>query len=154
MSPNTDLSVRASELLEEIIKLMGYGFGVESKSSEGDRILLDIVGDDDGELIGPRGEILEALQFLLGRMLAREERTRQPVVLDNGGYRAKRDEGLADLALKLKDEAIKEGMIVALDPMSSHDRRVIHVALEADAEVKTESEGEGEQRRVLIVPAD
>jgi len=147
------LSKRASGALEEIIKLMGYDFTVEASEKDG-RVQLDIIGDDEGALIGSKGQILEALQFLLGRMLSRKERTRQPVVLENGGYRARRDEALVGLAQKLKEEAIKEKLVVALNPMSSHDRRIIHMTLKEDSEVDTESEGDGEQRRVLVVPRD
>lgn len=147
------LSEQASKVLEEIIRLMGYDFTVDSSEHDG-RLQLDIVGDEEGALIGPRGQTLEALQFLLGRMLSRTDRTRQPVVLENGGYRAQRDEALAGLAQKLKAEALKEGLVVALNPMNSHDRRIIHMTLKDDPEVDTESEGDGEQRRVLVVPKD
>ena len=148
-----DLSERASGALEEMIKLMGHDFSVQAEEVAG-RLQLTIVGDDEGALVGPRGEVLDALQFLLGLILSREERTRRPVVLENGGYRARRDEALVELAQELKSAAIKEGMTVGLNPMSSHDRRIIHMTLKGDDKVETESEGQGDQRRVLIVPKD
>lgn len=146
-----ELSERASGALEEIIKLMGYDFAVEAEDKDG-RVQLNIVGDEEGALIGPRGQVLESLQFLLGLILSREERTKRPVVLENGGFRARRDEALVELAGKLKAAVLQEGQAVALNPMSSHDRRIIHMTLKGDDEVSTESEGDGDQRRVLVIP--
>jgi spoIIIJ-associated protein len=137
-------------VLLEIVRLMGYEVEVEV-TDEGERTLLVIRGADAGQLIGKKGQTLDALQFLLNRMVGREE-TRKPIVIDCDGYRERRNEALVQLAHRLKEKATQSGKIVAVNPMSAHDRRVIHMALKDTPGVSTRSEGEGALRRLLIVP--
>lgn len=137
-------------VLLEIVRLMGYQVEVEA-TDEGERTLLVIRGADAGQLIGKKGQTLDALQFLLNRMVGREE-TRKPIVIDCDGYRERRNEALVQLAHRLKEKATQSGKIVAVNPMSAHDRRVIHMALKDIPGVSTRSEGEGALRRLLIVP--
>ena len=74
------------------------------------------------------------------------------MVVDSDGYRERRIEALRELAERLGDKAARTGKIVAVNPMSAHDRRVIHMALRETPGISTRSEGEGEERRLLIVP--
>ncbi len=144
-------SERAVEALEEIIRMMGYDFEVKSSEEEG-RILLDIAGDEEGALIGKKGQTLDALQCILGRILARHEQNGPAVVLEDGGYRQRRNDALVELAEKVKEKALETGKIVSLNPMSAHDRRIVHMTLRDDPAVSTHSEGEGDHRSILIVP--
>lgn len=141
----------ACKLLAEIVALMGFGLQVDG-AVEDDRILLRLEGDEAAELIGRKGQTLDALQFLLNRMLNRQLRDRMPVVVDTGGYRQRRADALKELAERLGEKATRTGKIVAVNPMSAHDRRIIHMALREVPGVTTRSEGEGASRRLLIVP--
>jgi spoIIIJ-associated protein len=141
----------ARDTLKDILDHMGYSLDVKSDEEE-ERILLDIVGEDCGELIGKKGQTLDALQFLLGRILSKKEKLGKPVVVDSGGYRKRRADALEELALRLGEKASKTGKVVAVNPMSAHDRRIIHMALKEIPGVSTRSEGEGFSRRLLIVP--
>jgi spoIIIJ-associated protein len=141
----------ARELLSSVLELMGYDLGVDAVT-EGERVVLSIVGDDADELIGPKGQTLDALQFIVNRALNRKLRERTLVVVDSGGYRQRRIDALRELAERLGDKAMGSGKTVAVNPMSAHDRRVIHMALRETAGISTCSEGEGSSRRVLIVP--
>jgi spoIIIJ-associated protein len=130
---------------------MGYQVEVEV-SEDAERTLLDIGGPDAGQLIGKKGQTLDALQFVLNRMLGGELEGRRPVVVDSNGYRQRRTDALVQLAHRLREKATRTGKIVAVNPMSAHDRRIIHMALKETPGVTTRSEGEGIYRRLLIVP--
>ena len=145
-----DVLTQASDLLEGILQRMGYELEVEA-SDDGQRIVLDIIEDDDGALIGPKGQTLDALQYVLARAM-NNRGVKRPIIVDDGGYRGRRKEALLELAQKLLEEARSTGKTLAVNPMSAHDRRVIHVALKEEPGVITRSEGEGIYRRVLIVP--
>lgn len=146
-----DMAERAAQVLKEIIVRMGYDFEVEATEQDG-KIQLDIVGDEQGELIGQKGITLDALQFILGRMLGQLERCKTPVVVEDGGYRQRRNDALVELAGQVKDKALETGKIVSLNPMSAHDRRIVHMTLRDEPDVTTHSEGEGDQRCILVVP--
>jgi len=77
---------------------------------------------------------------------------RKPIVIDSDGYRQRRNDALVQLAHRLREKATRSGKIVAVNPMSAHDRRIIHLALKDVPDVSTRSEGEGAFRRLLIVP--
>ncbi len=142
---------QASELLAGIIQRMGYeGLKVQSQM-EDERILLDIVGDEERELVGKKGQTLDALQYLLARAI-NSKGIKCPIVVDDGGYRERRKEALTELAKVLLEEATSTGKTIALNPLGAHDRRVIHVALKEEPGVTTHSEGDGIHKRVLVKP--
>jgi len=151
-SKPADGPARAAELLGEILRRMGYDLPVESRLKE-DRILLEIGEGGDRVLIGERGETLDALQYLVGRALTHGDGVREPVVVDCGGYRARRKEALRELAAKLGEKALESGRPVALNPLSAHDRRIIHMALRDTPGVSTRSEGGGLFKRVIVEAA-
>lgn len=142
----------AQRLLSELIEQMGFDAEVELQD-EDERFLLNIVGEDAEALIGKKGQTLDALQFLLGRILnGLLPRERKPVVVDSSGYRQRRAEALQDLAKRLCEKATTSGKTLAVNPMSAHDRRIIHMALRETPGVTTRSEGDGYERRLLVVP--
>jgi len=114
--------------------------------------ILDISGDDLGLLIGWRGETLRALQTTLNLMLGEDDSEGRRVILDVERYRARREEQVRELALRLAMRVKRSGERYTLDPMHAYERRVIHLTLSEDAGVRTESTGHEPARRVVIHP--
>jgi len=117
-----------------------------------DEIRLEIEGPDAGRIIGKRGSVLEAIQYLTTRVVHRPGEPRKHVAVDAEGYRARHEDQLADMARKLARRVAREGKIITFDPMTARDRRIVHVALKDMQGVRTESHGEGQDRRVQIIP--
>jgi spoIIIJ-associated protein len=119
-----------------------------------DKIVLDIDCDDVERIIGRRGQIMEALQHLVSKVSYRDRMAGEgkPILVDAGGYRDKQIEKLIALAERTGEKAVQTQTVMELSPMSAHDRRIVHMALADMKGVTTRSEGEGEDRRVLVVP--
>jgi spoIIIJ-associated protein len=149
---DADLLPRAQELLENILKLMGEKAKVMGRFDEEDRLSLSIDAEDAGLLIGKQGQTLEALQYLLTKMIAKQARRKVRVFIDIESYRARHQEALTQLALKSGDKVKKSGKPVTLNPMNPHDRRIVHLALQGDKEIKTMSRGEGLYKKVVVYP--
>ena len=149
---DADLLPQAQELLERILELMGEKAKVVGRFDEEDRLSLSIDAADAGLLIGKQGQTLEALQYLLTKMIAKKARRKVRVFIDIESYRARHQEALTQLALKSGEKAKKSGKPVTLNPMNPHDRRIIHLALQGDKEVKTMSRGEGLYKKVVVYP--
>jgi spoIIIJ-associated protein len=131
-------------------------FGIEATIDEyeGDdgEIILDIVGGEMGLLIGRHGRTLDALQTVVAAATSRSLGFRYPVVVDVEGYRSRRREKLEEIARRTADRVGRQGRAVKLRPMTSYERRVIHMALREDRRVATGSEGEEPFRSVVISP--
>jgi spoIIIJ-associated protein len=119
---------------------------------EGDRALVSVVGDDLDELIGAKGEVLEALQELTRLAVQRQTGLRTRLMLDVGGYRAQRREDLTEVGRDAAEEVAKTGVPKRLAPMTAFERKVVHDAVAA-AGLRSESEGEDPDRRVVVFPA-
>lgn len=117
-----------------------------------EEIRLEIEGKDAARVIGKKGQTLAALQFVANRVVNRPGRTRRHVIIDAEGYRARREDALTEMAHRLGKQAVDEGKIITFDPMTPQDRRVVHLALAKFPGVVTKSDGEGEARRVQIIP--
>jgi spoIIIJ-associated protein len=115
-------------------------------------IRLEIEGKDAGRIIGKKGQTLTALQFLANRVVNRPGKHRRHVIVDAEGYRARREDTLTTMARRLGKQAVDEGKIITFEPMNPQDRRVVHLALAKFPGVVTKSDGEGEGRRVQIIP--
>lgn len=115
-------------------------------------VCLEISGRDSGRIIGKKGQVLAAIQFLVNRVVNRPGLDRRYVTVDAEGYRSRRDNSLASMARRLGKQAVLEGKIITFEPMNPRDRRVVHLALAKFEGVITRSEGEGDQRRVQIIP--
>jgi len=120
---------------------------------EGDRPVVSVVGATLTELVGPRGEVLEALQELTRLAVHRQTGTRSRIMLDVGGYRARRREELAELGRKAAEQVSRTGIPQRLDAMTPFERKVVHDAVAA-AGLRSESEGEEPSRRVVVLPAE
>jgi spoIIIJ-associated protein len=114
--------------------------------------VLQIRGRDLGMLIGRRGETLTALQYITRLIASRELQRRINIVLDVEGYKSRREEMLRRLAKRMADQAVQTGRTVVLEPMPPYERRIVHLALRDHPEVTTESIGEGDHRKVTIIP--
>lgn len=144
---------RARGLLEEMLKLVDPSYSVVAFEYP-DKLVLNIKGDGSGLLIGKRGQTLDAIQHILLKMIQKiegKEETKK-VMVDTEKYREKRMDYLKSLAKKLAEKAKRTGRPVAVNPMSSFERRIVHLALEKEEGVYTESTGEGSERKVMIIP--
>jgi spoIIIJ-associated protein len=126
-------------------------YAAEPDAEGGLPLLIDIHGDDLSVLIGRRAETLNALQYLLALIISKEATRWVQVLVDVEGYRARRERQLRQLARRMADQAIRTGKRQILEPMSASERRIIHLELRDDAEVKTESLGEEPNRKVSII---
>ncbi len=138
--------------MERILELMGEKAKVVGRFDDEDRLSLSIDAQDPGLLIGKQGQTLEALQYLLTKMVAKRARRKVRVFIDIESYRARHQEALTQLAIKSGEKVKKTGKPVTLNPMNPHDRRIIHLALQGDKDVKTMSRGEGLYKKVVVYP--
>jgi spoIIIJ-associated protein len=145
------IAEKAREVLAEILKHVDLPNVIEWEAKE-DSFYLNIISNGSGLLIGKRGKTLNALQYLVSKIVTRKAGENVSVVVDTENYRSKREVSLTDLALQLSDKVKKSQRPLTTGPMSSQDRRVIHLALKGDTEVRTKSKGEGNLRRVVIYP--
>ena len=127
-------------------------WGQPSEPDQEPPLLVDIEGDDLSVLIGQRGETLSALQYITRLIVARELGRATPVVIDVEGYRARREQQLRQLARRMAEQALEQGKTMTLEPMPAGERRIIHIELRDQEKVYTESVGEGDQRKVTIIP--
>lgn len=103
-----------------------------------------------GAIIGRRGETLDALQYLTNLAVNRQFEEKTRIVLDVENYRAERERTLTGLAKKMADKARRTDRDVILEPMSPHERRIIHIALQDEEDIKTVSVGEEPYRKIII----
>ncbi len=145
----------AEEMLAQLLDHMDINAEVDCRGGTGEDespILLEVTGDDLGILIGRRGETLSSLQFLLNLMVGKQLNSWVRIAVDVEGYRARREESLRNLASRVADRVRRTGQTVALEPMPANERRIVHMALQNNAYVATESSGYGEDRRVNVIP--
>ena len=138
--------------IQEITSRLGIEATVEEYEGDEGEIILDIVGDDLGILIGRHGRTLDALQVLVSAITNRRLDIRYPLVVDVSGYRHRRRIKLEEIARRTADRAARQHRPIALRPMTSFERRVIHMVLRDDRRVTTESEGEDPRRMVVVRP--
>ena len=137
--------------LRELFATLKLEAEIESDSRAAEKALFFRVrGENLGALIGKRGQTLEALQYLLGHVVNRQQDAFLRVKLDIGSYREKQENKLRGFARNAARRVKQSGKSLALDPMTPNERRIIHAALQRDRYVTTHSEGEGEQRHVVI----
>lgn len=156
-SPQDELTSSSKEVLETILKALGLPTTVNIKSpstygmTDGQvSCVLDIQGEDLGILIGRRGKTLFSLQYLVNLILSKRLRSRVKVFVDVEGYRLRRQASLKALALRMADQVRATRMGIILEAMPPHERRIVHLALQDNAYVVTESIGEGDNRKVNI----
>jgi spoIIIJ-associated protein len=146
----------ARDFVDDLLVKMGMEVDVDLLEPEpGDpagEIRIEIEGRDSGRIIGKKGQVLAAIQHVVNRVVNRPGLDRVHVVVDAEGYRQRREDTLATMAQRLGKKALEEGKIITFEPMSPRDRRIVHLALAKFPGVVTKSDGEGEGRRVQIIP--
>jgi len=140
---------RAYEFLSNVTRMMGVNVEIRMLEEE-NHLTIEMTGDTLGVLIGRRGETMDAIQYLTSLTVNKEKNDYTRVSLDVEHYRAKREETLRKLALRMANRAKKSGRRVVLEPMNPYERRVMHSALQNHPFVQTHSEGEAPYRRVII----
>jgi spoIIIJ-associated protein len=134
------------------VEVVERGGQVDPETQEVAPLQVNIIGDDLGVLIGRRGETLRDLQFLTRLIVSRKVGEWPNVVVDVEGYKARRAEALESLARRMADRVRATKQPVVLEPMPAYERRIVHMTLRDDQDVYTESTGEGESRKVQILP--
>jgi spoIIIJ-associated protein len=147
------LAQEAREVLIRVLELMDERAEVVRTNGDPESVELEIKGDGSGILIGRHGQTLDALEYLVNRIVARRIRDAAPVVLETESYRARRRQQLHRMALSMGERAKRDHRPMTLDPMPPRDRRVVHLALKDDPMLTTRSSGEGFLRSIEIVPA-
>jgi spoIIIJ-associated protein len=142
----------AKAALENILALIPVeGTTVNAEQIDG-TISLNIKGDTSGLLIGRKGRTLDALQFIVNKIVNKTLEKRAQVVIDSENYRERRRDSLIEMALRMGDRAKKTRKPVATNILNPHDRRIVHLALRDDKGLDTKSRGEGILKKVLIIP--
>jgi spoIIIJ-associated protein len=137
--------------LEQLLQHLGFPATIEEHADE-DGLLLDVKAEDSGRLIGRQGQTLSQLQYILNRLLFRQDEKTPKVTVDIGGYRAQAREALVQRARQAAEKVRRWGDIVELEPMNAFDRRLVHHALKDDPGVETHSvEVEGTAKKVILL---
>jgi spoIIIJ-associated protein len=146
---------KTNNKIEKIVKKFFDSLGIETKFEiveDEETIGVTLETEDTGVIIGYHGETLEALQLVLSLVLAKEQGAFKRVSLEVGDYKKNRSEWLERLAQDAKERALSQGKEVYLSELKSWERRVIHLLLQDDKEVTSESTGEGKDRVLVIKP--
>jgi spoIIIJ-associated protein len=146
-----DVVAAAKESLKTILELIPIEASVTARQ-EDDRIILSIEGDQSGILIGRKGRTLDALQFIVSKIVNKSLDQKVRLVIDSENYRERRREALVEMALKIGEKAKRIKKPITTGPLNPHDRRIIHLALRDDEELDTKSRGDGVLKKVLIIP--
>ncbi len=146
--------IEAMAILKQILEQMGEPTDVRQIEIDAETVEIEIKGDGSGILIGRHGQTLDALEYIVNRILARRIKDAAPISLETESYRARRRQQLHRMALSMGEKAKREHKPVRLEPMPPRDRRVVHLALKDDPMITTRSAGDGIMRSIEIVPSD
>jgi spoIIIJ-associated protein len=148
--PGKDAVKGVTEILDTLLGLLGIQGKVEVLSDELP-LALDINGDDLGILIGRRGQTLASLEYITKLIVVGRLKAWLPLTVDVGGYKKHRYDSLQRLALYLAEQVKSRRRPITMEPMPANERRIVHLALADDLDVTTQSIGEGENRKVVIL---
>ena len=147
-------AARVRALLGQVVDGLGLDAAVQVAESE-ERVTATVTGDDLGLLIGRHGHTIDAVQYLANAIVHRHEEDPVEVVVDAQGYRARRERTLRDVAARAAADVIRTGEPVPLEPMSSVERKIVHLYLQAEVpRVRTASEGSEPNRHVVVLLAE
>ena len=147
----TDELLVAQQALERILSLLPVEATIRSDRIDG-KVNLTIIGDRSGLLIGRKGKTLDALQYIVTKIVNKALDKKILLVIDSENYRQRRTDSITQLALKMGEKAKRIKKPVTTNPLNPHDRRLVHLALKEDGELETRSRGEGLLKKVVILP--
>ena len=137
------------EFLLGMFGKMGLSVQIEKLTTK-DKITFQVHGEDLGILIGKHGQTLDAIQYLTNLVANKEVHRRCQIVVDVENYRSRREETLIQLAHRLGAKVRRTRQKIALEPMNAFERKIIHVALQNEKHIKTDSEGQEPYRHIVI----
>ena len=140
------------EFTNQVLQSSGLDLSA-SLEETGDGLRVQVRGSDIALLLGHNAELLDSLEYLGNRLVARSAGVETRIIFDSGSYRAQRERELRLMAEKAAERVRASRIPFSFDPMNPNERRIIHLALAEDAAVKTESQGNGENRKVTIYPS-
>jgi spoIIIJ-associated protein len=158
--PNMDEKTieHVKQTVEELLEKMGFPADVQiTKTTEGDSesIVCNIqTGSDSNFLIGQHGVNLQALQHLARLIIRKSTPEKVHFMLDINSYREQKNQSVIELAKQTAEQALSQRKAVIMKPMSTYERRIVHMELSKNTDVKTESIGEGEDRKIVVKPAE
>ncbi len=152
-SPTDDEAINtAKETLEKLLSLIPMEEArVEAEFVDG-TVNLCIEGDKSGLMIGRKGRTLDALQFIVNKIVAKALDRKVQVVIDSEDYRRRRKDYLVQMAVDMGDKVSKTGKPVTTGLLNPHDRRIVHIALKNQRQLTTTSRGEGIMKKVVVIP--
>ena len=160
-APDEDITEYVQKTINELLSLLEVDGSavlqpppVVEGEEPNESISLNIEGDDLGILIGRRGQTLSCLQYIVRLIIGHQKKSWLPVIIDVEGYKQRRYQALQVFARQMAEQVNAKKMSFTLEPMSAYERRIIHLALAEHQDVITESIGQGESRRVVILPKE
>jgi len=148
-----EIEKNVAEISTEMMEMMGVS-GECRVDCEDEVVKVDIDTEEPGTLIGYRGEVLRSFQVILSLILYKKMDEWVKVVVDVAGYREERKGKIIEMAKRYADKAVEAGGEVEMPELTSYERRVVHTFFAESDQVKTESRGEGEERRLVIIPKE
>ena len=155
ISPDRSAASIATATVSRILQTAGVNVSRTLRAAHDSEVggpIIDLAGEDSGLLIGRRGQTLQALQYLVNLIVRKELGEDVRVVLDVENYRQRRESSLRDMAVKVASRVVQTSRSITLEPMPPADRRIVHTSLSDHPGVTTESTGEGENRKVMVMP--
>ncbi len=160
LEPDAGPSDAAKSTGQQVLESLLHGMGLNARvevlpvaESEGSHaFVLNILGDDLGVLIGRRGETLRDLEYVTRLLVAHKTNKSPKLIVDVEGYRTRRERSLRELAKRMAERVQTNRQPITLEAMPPNERRIVHLALLDHPTVKTQSIGEGDHRRVMIIP--
>lgn len=125
------------ELLDTMLGFLGFVVEIQEAQNEAGNVVLQIYTEESGRLIGRDGETLEAIQFLLNRLLQTKDQNAQKVVVDCEMYRSMREDRIVQRVRELAERVRATGRSLQLEPMNSYERRIVHNAFKDDPDIAT-----------------
>jgi spoIIIJ-associated protein len=155
----TDIE-KAKNILKNLLDKMGFSSSIDvvipenefNEEGEANPVIFNVTGDDLGILIGRRGQTLEALQYLVRLIASKETNSKVPIMVDIENYKQRHYDDLRILAHNVAEQVKTSRTSFRLEPMPAFERRIIHLTLANNPDVTTESTGEGEFRKVVVIP--
>lgn len=150
LEPHTEQESEAAGFVSDLLRHMGIEADLRIATREDDRVVLEMISDDAGILIGRHGATLEAMQLLTNIACGRRHEDGPRVILDTEDYRYRREQSLTRMAMRVARDVQRSGRSQLLEPMNPFERRLVHTTINGVDDVSTESEGDGPYKQVRV----